>query len=337
MGYDVGMRPPTRPTIARRASWALVATYAVTTFGVALGCNSIFGVDGLSYQGGASGGGGSSSSGVGGEAGGCSYDLNGCRCLRDEGECVGLPDLSGWTTNVQRYTGPQSGGPACTAPFVVGATAKDAVTCPACECASPSVSCQVAATFYVDASCGGTNLAVELNDQGCAVIDDSAGWTAADLTFDATGSCVPVGRPSVPTAAFVAVCETPTSCGAGCLPIAEPGFDDRLCIARAGDMACPTGFTERHVVYDSEDFCTPCGCGPTMGTTCTLNLYFNDPVCAGSWTTKNGDQACDSVGSPPPLSGKTVVAQQGWCQPTGGTPLPIDQVVSHTVCCISTG
>jgi hypothetical protein len=271
---------------------------------------------------------------VGGEAGGCSYDLEGCRCLRDDGECVGLPDLSGWTTNVQRYTGLESGEPACLAPIVAGTTAANGVTCPTCECASPSVGCQVSAALYADATCAGVPILLDFDDQSCTAVPDTMVWTAGDFAFEVTGSCVPVGQPAVATDSYVAACETPTSCDPGCLPLPESGFDERLCVARAGDLACPTGFTERHAVYASTDLCSPCGCGPVVGSACSLSLYFNNPDCTGSWSPQSGDQTCGSVGSPPPLSGKTTAGQQGSCEPSGGVPPVGGATVSYTVCCM---
>jgi hypothetical protein len=341
------MAPQARPTASRRRRWLStgVAVLAIGA-GTSLGCNTIFGVDELSYgagssaSGSTSGSGGStsssSSSGVGGGPGECAVDEAGCRCFLNDGDCIGLPDLTGWNVGVQRYTGAQADAPVCDTSIVRGSTEPTGVDCPQCGCAPPETSCQVAATFYNHQTCtNSVTLALNFEAPSCTAISNATIWMAAALDFSLSGTCAPSGEPSVEDGAFVALCEQPTSCAEGCIAIPEPDFDRRFCVARDGDHECPPGFDESHKVYGNDTMCSPCACAPATGASCRLLLYFNDAVCDGSHSQKSADATCTGVGSPPPLSGKPEVTNPGSCQASGGQFTTTAPTISQTVCCMS--
>ncbi len=305
-----------------------------------LGCNTLFGVDDLSYDttSSTSGVGGSTSSGtttsLGGNDDPCSTTTDGCRCFRDDGDCPGLPDLSGWDTRVQLYTGTQSAAPSCVSAIQEGSTDTSGVECPLCECPTSNASCPVSAQFFSNNPCANSGLDLEFDTQSCKAISNPTSWVALNLTFQPSGSCTPVGKPSVADGTFVALCPAPSSCSDGCLPVAGNGWDEKLCVARAGDVSCPDGFSESHKVYASDDFCNPCSCASAQGVSCRLNLHFNDAVCAGSYFMPSSDVACDDISNPPPQSGRAEITSPGSCQAAGGTTLPTPTTISQTVCCL---
>lgn len=309
-----------------------------------LGCNAIFGVDGLTYDAVPyEGGGGSSSTGGSGGSGAtgggvdepCSYVADGCRCFRDDDVCGGLPNLEGWDTDVQLYSGAPSASPPCSDPIVSGSLDAGAVGCSPCGCDEPTVVCQVESRLYDNFMCGGVGDNFNFDDTSCVTLPVGTSWQTYDVAFDVSGSCAATGGASIEAAAYASVCGRGLTCDAGCLPVAEAGYDQKLCIARAGTFPCPDGFTESQPIYDEADFCSACECGPAAGINCELGLYFNDAVCQGSRSVISNDMTCVPNGNPPYLSAKTTVEDPGSCEPTGGLPLPRPPAVSHTVCCRS--
>ena len=309
----------------------------------AVGCNAIYGVEDLSYEGASSsassGTGGSTSSssstGQGGGAGPCAYDDGGCRCFLGDGGCTGLPNLAGWDTGVLVYSGAQDGAPSDGKVVVVGSTAPDVgeVVCPSCSCGAPDGTCDVQASFYDTSSCSGAVLSLAFDESQCTAITNAAPWDSVILSFQTGGVCPPSGTPTFDANTFVAVYASPVSCPEGCLPIPESGFDARFCVLRGGKQPCPEGFAAAHDVYAADAFCTDCTCGPPAGLGCNFNLHYDDGACAGSFSTTTVDGACLTLTAPEPQSGQTEITAAGTCQPGGGAPMGAEPAVSHTLCC----
>jgi hypothetical protein len=129
--------------------------------------------------------------------------------------------------------------------------------------------------------------------------------------------------------------------GGQCLPIPSAPLEGKLCVFRAGDVACPGGYTaNRRVYYQSitdNRTCTACGCGAPQ---CTGRLW------------RGQDSSCptdDGSGASVPVScthiGGIIAEYMGYvpnapsCTPTstdsveGGTCDP-DVPTATTICCL---
>ncbi|NUP10403.1 MAG: hypothetical protein HOW73_30505 [Polyangiaceae bacterium] len=115
---------------------------------------------------------------------------------------------------------------------------------------------------------------VNLENVALACADDQAKWSVDQSeigTFD--GSCTPSSQS--PTAAAPEWETSFTFCGGAlgggcdqgsvCAPPTPPAFAVEACIGSAGEVACPSGFPDRTVMYEGfQDGrgCTPCDCEP---------------------------------------------------------------------------
>jgi hypothetical protein len=168
------------------------------------------------------------------------------------------------------------------------------------------------------------------------------------------GNCAPSGGvPNLPPAAFgtqAAVCAGPSTMGTGCstgvcVPGAPAGYATSVCIFQAGDVACPTtDYVKKTTVYSSiqdNRSCTPCSCGPSVGGTCSAEIWLYTPgfPCgAGPQFVFPADGSCQFIGG-----AQTVIEfmlQQngppmgGSCPPAGGQAVgSATGAQPFTVCC----
>lgn len=136
-------------------------------------------------------------------------------------------------------------------------------------------------------------------------------------------------------------------CDAGKTCVVKPNapYEDRICIGKAGDQTCPTGFTIRNEAFadfDDSRECSECSCGGSTGGNCkiTIQLHSNaGTACTTPLATVETGQCTDLVGNPR-VSGRTATVTTppsgGSCAVTGGgvpsgSVTPIDQT---TFCCL---
>lgn len=180
-----------------------------------------------------------------------------------------------------------------------GATAQTVFESPSagactCECGAPKVNpCTQGSklTYKIGGqnttSCGGGDLTVNVTG-GCDPLQAS-GAAIGSLSCN-SGLCQYVGAPALTATAPQAcdVTQKPAVSSASKSTLCTAAGASASCLVRAGDLACPTGFPQKHVVYaetaiNDTRVCTGCAC--TTGTaTCgapTITLYSN-ATCTGT-------------------------------------------------------
>jgi hypothetical protein len=127
-------------------------------------------------------------------------------------------------------------------------------------------------------------------------------------------------------------------CGAGLLCARAPAspMEPRLCVVRAGEVACPPGYSEQRVAYgglaDSRG-CAPCSCGAPFGVSCTGTLQEG---CGQTGPVNELPTTCGGLSDPGSvLLLATPIAVGGSCLPDGGAPMGSAVPSSPTtVCCM---
>ena len=137
-----------------------------------------------------------------------------------------------------------------------------------------------------------------------------------------------------------------TGCAGGktCVIRPKAPYEDRVCIGRAGDHACPAGsFSQKVPTYsgfmDTRD-CTACTCGAATGGTCALSIAVHSNAgCSASIGTLTSGGCVDLTGNPTVSGRAATVATPpagGGCATTGGG-TPTGGVVEtgpSTFCCM---
>lgn len=203
-------------------------------------------------------------------------------------------------------------------------------------------------------------------DFGCSAIDTSAGAQScisspcnssiealpADVTSGtctATGGEPQGGEPSWAEASKA--CRATAGlqgCDAGltCAPRPRAPYEPRVCIAKAGNVACPAGFplrSESFADFEDDRACSECTCGGSTGGVCkiTMTLYSQAGCGAGSEvvTLESGD--CEDLSGNPTIAGRTAAVTTpptgGSCPVTGGG-VPSGEVTPigpTTFCCLA--
>lgn len=252
---------------------------------------------------GATGGGGTGATGGGGTGG----SGGGASC--GNGTCVPSPP-SGWEGPVVYYEGTAT-PPSCPSSYpTIKQTASSTldagtVTCPTCQCGTPSgVTCSADVVFFDGASCGGSGCwgywqgVCGSGSPTPPPITVGATCKTQSLCWDPTGATKPVsaaftnlvaaggtctsssqGTMVKPTAKYtksVRACGDPTGdpggCGASnvCVPTAPSGFAQKICIFKAGDVTCPSSAWGKEAVFytaapTDTRTCSACGCGTPTG------------------------------------------------------------------------
>jgi hypothetical protein len=138
--------------------------------------------------------------------------------------------------------------------------------------------------------------------------------------------------------------ETLGGCTGGqtCVPKPKAPYNDHICIAKAGNLACPGAFTDRSISYGDYDDargCTTCTCGAASGGTCkiTMSLFVNNN-CTGLVGSTQSGTCSDLTGNPGVASWSYAVTTpgNGTCNVTGGgSPTGgVTEANPTTFCCI---
>lgn len=318
-------------------------------------------------------GGDDATSGNGGSDAGASSDAGPAppSCESVGGSCVPAPP-PGWAGPLARYEGPASAPPpACAGAFATpGVDAHDGIvappaSCSACACGAPSdVLCGApslrfyasgssacSATCAADApvtsatSCQDVSTAASAcgtNRPRLAIVEPAASGGAC-VASPQTPQVAPWSWASLVKGCFMTSTPATVGCGAAevCAPPPAAPFAARVCVERPGDLVCPHGFSDRHVVYDSAvdtRSCTACSCGAPSGATCAgaeIDV-FSSNACSSS------QQAVTSTtcGATPhnvssALLGQPATPTGGSCAASGGAPAgAVAPSGATTICCL---
>jgi hypothetical protein len=113
------------------------------------------------------------------------------------------------------------------------------------------------------------------------------------------------------------------------------------CIFRSGDVACPlSGYSEKHVVYETTDDtrgCSSCTCGGATGGSCSQNgTTYSDGSCqTESGTFPIQSNACEPVSNVGSYKFNPSVTQKGSCPPQVNPTGSCTPKNPTTVCCVS--
>lgn len=301
-----------------------------------------------SWTGDAAGGGGSDADAGGGSGDACT----GSSCMPTGCTCVAAPG-SGWSVvafdPVSRSSCPA--GYDTPSDVIVDPTSFGPSTC-TCVCnvtTLPScVSGKVAIAFGSGGTCTSGGGSFDVADGGC--VAGSFAFAAAD--HQATppppsgGSCTPMvtETPPSPGGGLGKMCTatgTAGGCGQGqlCAPDGNSLFS--VCVAHAGDVACPSGYTQKHTVGTgiTGGGCGACNCAvPTATCSGATFSVFADSQCATSIATLPADGTCHAVTGGPDAGSSfqySATTTNVACtppmqpQPTGNSTL----TNATTVCC----
>jgi len=311
---------------------------------LAAGCNWVAGIeDFVDAPQGAGGSGGEGS-------GGCS--------------CVAEP-VEGWLGPLVRDVSSELG--ACSAPYPGElargglAVAFEPASC-GCSCEGSDVACSSGAISIsatdgdpCDALCSalvslpaGSCVEASLaRPVGCVDAPPAALSASDALAGSWSGSCSPIA--TLPVLAdpswqdALIVCEG-TVLREGCVKgetcVPTPKGTQRICIAREGEQACPSGpYSDRSVfgrAFNDTRDCEACSCSD--GSCAGAVELFTTAECAGaaSASIDTGDAACTSIGDSDALSLRFAIArEQIGCQPS--LPTPTGEVTPSepmTLCCL---
>ncbi len=250
---------------------------------------------------------------------------------------------------------PCSTGYANPAPFVEGPDAAAGCTC---QCGAPNL----------DPCAQGTvSLALGQTGCGCRTISGTSDGHCDSFGAPIPGPCPgftygtnltpPLGvqqvacavTPQLPPLTFAAMgrsCSPDTDGGGGCeaggcYPTVAAGS---WCIATAGNVTCPPGFTRQHVIYAPASVmdtraCNGCACGSNASTCSGARLtVYTDSACTLSPITMTADGICDTFSGDPTgyqyfrytaMADTAGCSQQGTPTVGGG----ITATSPMTVCC----
>jgi hypothetical protein len=145
------------------------------------------------------------------------------------------------------------------------------------------------------------------------------------------GTCTAPGVAAAgPLADDVRVC-APTGSSCACDPGLAPGY--LTCLRAAGDVPCPAGLANRHVVASQARVtCADCGC--TLAAKCHGSLtFYSDPACAASLFTIN-DTSCGPEGGGTYGSLKWQGTTETACTLGASSPTAaLDAATASTICC----
>jgi len=290
----------------------------------------------------------------------CAEDPASCNLGTCSGQCA--PPAPGFAEDmVLLWSGPVgSPVPACPSVTPYGTPGyldtPPAVTCPACSCGLSLGDCGEPPVTANDVSCSAAD--------GGAPLDFPATWIGAcnALSPAPTADSVTVGSvpislvfesqcaaPSTPATTIsggvtqVLACynlpplpdgQCPLATNDVCAYAKVEGFS--VCLVGQGDIACPSGWNDRHLYYDDFGACT-CSCGSPVGDSCSTTVTaYADAACTTSLgsvkVSSDEPPACFSVTLPGSTLGSVaatpLVYTAGTCAPTL-TKSPVS-----TLCCL---
>lgn len=227
----------------------------------------------------------------------------------------------------------------------------DPVPCSACQCGTPTKSCefQPIEVSSTSSTCGALSA---FNQTGCTSYGTIAEMSASAAAPKFKISCTPSGGvpgtapPPVYSSEALACASNGSGLGCSdagtCAPsISDPAF--RQCIMRVGDNACPAAFaTERRIAaanpttFDDTRTCTACGCGFSVGTCTATTRFYPTSNCTGTAVaTLSNTGGCGAVNSAHSSSIYMSTIQGGNCYPGGGDAAgDVAPAAPTTFCCL---
>jgi hypothetical protein len=251
--------------------------------------------------------------------------------------------------------------------------------CPACACDAPIGSCSISTTWTISSvACPNSDIGVKTtfdapvgwdgtcNEEGAIVQGKQCGGApcVASIAIDPpiieespckpSGGLMPLDPPKLVAegafAPFSRACtaEPWPACGtsgAVCLP--SPSADFATCVQHTGDVPCPEGWPDRHLLYgymDDQRSCSECACLPPAGGICVMKAHLYSGLGCTAQTLEIDVSTDMSIGCSASLmpgaalSGKSAEVldyQLGTCMPTGGE-LDGDLILADatTFCCL---
>jgi hypothetical protein len=263
---------------------------------------------------------------------------------------------------VQETGSPASSPPSCAGAYtidVLDAFATPLFSPATCQCACGSVSggcSSPAVETYTDNAC--INECFQVVAGACTADSCGSSSQSAKITMPSQpqgGSCSANVQKTVPTWSSTQdwsvagrACATSsvfsgTGCPATeiCASVPSAPYGPALCVWEAGNVACPSAYPVKYLLYtsgtDGRDCSNGCSCGSPSGVSCsaTVTLSSSSSTC-GAGTLLNGGGACNMYGSmATPYVSATVTPSGGSCTP-GGTASPTGTITptgATTVCC----
>jgi hypothetical protein len=257
------------------------------------------------------------------------------------------PCGAGFGSAANVVEGPSSSGTTC--------------SCDGCSVTDPGSCTSGSFTAAIDGvavgSCSAAPLALKGNNGLCAKLAQDYKTVAGSKVkvspapWQGPGACTPAQAtpPAVALAGQGETCALATTPGAGCAnggacaPTASGTF--ALCIAQAGDAACPSGFPHKHAVGSAVSdgrSCGTCSCSVTATCTAAKETLFTANDCSTTGgndvaTPVTADGQCDAVndGNGQSYSAYTYTATpSATCEGPG---VPLSGTVSlsgpQTICC----
>ncbi len=202
---------------------------------------------------------------------------------------------------------------------------------------------EVEVRVYTAGACAALNpptLNVPVNT--CSAINQGqARFRVTEPTATGTG-CAPQDMPSIPEPTWgvhslACGLANPQATGCAdsevCMPALQDPFS-AVCIYRGGDLACPPGYPERRLRFESftdERACEPCTCGaPEITCNAQVDLT-SDAACSFLLTSVTAGMCSDAV---MPQGAKAKLDPQGQCTPSESS--LTGQVTTSgvvTICC----
>lgn len=231
----------------------------------------------------------------------------------------------GWIGPLAVYAGSSAGAPACPTSMTQVLDMHEQMDGPqpascSCSCGAPSGATCGAVDYYGYGAPGcGTCVTsdIVLTPGLCSWIAetcDAEPYTYSSFASERAasgGQCAVIqAPPNVPPVTWeteVRACQptgvlTTAGCGAGevCSPAGSAPFGAAMCIAQAGDVACPAGpYSVKQVAYGGASdtrSCTACSCGPVEGAACSATLQFsNQPDCSQPFAVSGLPLSCGAI------------------------------------------
>lgn len=292
------------------------------------------------------------------------------------GQFACVPEVpAGWEGPFEMYQGSNDPG-SCSPNFLLSYQGNqqlqaNAATCgcscgaaSGVQCSSPPVSFYVSTVAITPCTSASHCVDVVLSPGVCtaeSILTQCPSLLATNAAFTvgasvaSGGSCTPTPSVTVPQANWgsqtracistVTPAQVDCASGSVCAPLPGQPFDSALCIAQAGDVQCPAGYTSRSVSYGGVQdgrHCTACTCGAVTGSTCASgSAAQNNNVVVSSSTDLTCSSGAITYGLPTscaPIAPSsefrlTLKAAPGSCTPSQPTAAGAASPTSPTTFC----
>lgn len=202
--------------------------------------------------------------------------------------------------------------------------------CSACQCLNPVAKCTPGQ--FGSASTTDCSFSIGFAQSGCTNLPVNNSTSFKGLFGTNSATCTPSGGVpgTLPTATWMtegracAANGLGAGCaGAECLALVPPSFD--ICVMHDGDIACPSGFTTRHLltaeptVFDDTRGCSPCECVGGSANCSFSTRIFATTNCTGTFTSISNNGTC--IAGPSSNSSQPYITSfNPSCPPSGGQP-----------------